>query len=174
MKRILVDMDGVLADVYSRFFELNELQTGHRLSVSDVAGKLEAEAFPDQLKWVTTPGFFRTVPVMAGSIEGLRKLNTIFEVVVVSLATEFPQSLTDKQLWVHNHFPFIHWQQLVFCGNKNLLQADIMIDDHLKNLDQFRGETLMFSQPHNILLNDTRHRRVNSWAEIEKLLLPDQ
>lgn len=171
MKRILADMDGVLADVYKRFFELHEQETGQRLSIGDIAGKLEADAFPNQLKWVTAPGFFRTVPVMQGSIEGLKKLNTGFEVIIVSMATEFPQSLTDKQLWLHDHFPFISWKQLVFCGNKNLLKADIMIDDHPKNLDHFSGVTIMFSQPHNILLNNTRHKRVNSWAEIEKLLL---
>ncbi|HUU99664.1 MAG TPA: hypothetical protein VMW32_01760 [Bacteroidales bacterium] len=27
-KRILVDMDGVLVDIYSRFFELHEKETG--------------------------------------------------------------------------------------------------------------------------------------------------
>jgi 5'(3')-deoxyribonucleotidase len=46
-----------------------------------------------------------------------------------------------------------------------------MIDDHIKNLDNFQGETIMFTQPHNILISNTRHTRVNSWAEIEKLLL---
>ena len=122
-KRILVDMDGVLADVYSRFFELHEEETGQRLSVREIAGLLEAEAFPEQLKWVTTPGFFRTVPVMPGSIEGLKKLNKNFTVIVISLATEFPQSLTDKQLWLHDHFPFIGWQQIVFCGDKNIIKA---------------------------------------------------
>ena len=171
MKRILVDMDGVLADVYSRFFDLHELETGSRLSVSDVSGMLEAEAFQNQIGWVTTPGFFRTVPAMEGSVEGLKKLNFQYDVVVVSMATEFPQSLTDKQLWMHDHYPFISWEQLVFCGNKSLLQADIMIDDHPKNLDNFNGETIMFTQPHNIFLTDTKHRRVSSWKEIENILL---
>jgi 5'(3')-deoxyribonucleotidase len=46
-----------------------------------------------------------------------------------------------------------------------------MIDDHLKNLDNFKGETILFTQPHNLNLIDSRHRRVDSWAEIEKLLL---
>ena len=169
-KRILVDMDGVLADVYSRFFELHEEETGQRLSVREIAGLLEAEAFPEQLKWVTTPGFFRTVPVMPGSIERLKKLNKNFTVIVISLATEFPQSLTDKQLWLHDHFPFIGWQQIVFCGDKNIIKADIMIDDHIKNLDHFKGQTIMFSQPHNMLLKNTGHTRVGSWMEIEKLL----
>jgi 5'-nucleotidase len=88
------------------------------------------------------------------------------------MATEFPKSLTDKQLWLTEHFPFISWKQIVFCGSKDIIQADIMIDDHLKNLDNFNGETLMFTQPHNMKITDHRHQRVNSWAEIEEVLIP--
>ena len=87
------------------------------------------------------------------------------------MATEFPVSLTDKQIWLHEHFPFISWKQSIFCGNKSLIKADIMIDDHFKNLDNFDGETLMFVQPHNINSNGHRHKPVASWAEIEKYLL---
>ena len=46
-----------------------------------------------------------------------------------------------------------------------------MIDDHLKNLDFFPGETYLFTQPHNALLEAPRHRRVKSWREIATLLL---
>ncbi len=49
MKRILVDMDGVLADVYHRFFELHEEDFGKNLSILDIIGLNEAEAFPNQL-----------------------------------------------------------------------------------------------------------------------------
>jgi 5'-nucleotidase len=170
-KSILVDMDGVLADVYARLFDLYETANGVRISVKDIAGLLEDDAFPDQRKWVAAPGFFRDLPVMPGSKEVLEKLNVIYEIVVVSLATEFPNSLTDKQLWLNDHFPFISWRQIVFCGNKNLIRADIMIDDHFKNLDHFKGETIMFTQPPNMLIKNSRHKRVNSWQEIEKLLL---
>ena len=165
-------MDGVLADVYTRLFDLYETANGVRKSVKDIAGLLEDEAFPDQRKWVAARGFFRDLPVMPGSKEVLEKLNVIYEIVVVSLATEFPYSLTDKQLWLNDHFPFISWRQIVFCGNKNLIRADIMIDDHFKNLDHFKGETIMFTQPPNMLIKNSRHKRVNSWQEIEKLLLP--
>lgn len=171
MKRVLVDMDGVLADVYHRFFELHEEETGTRLSVQDIIGLKEAEAFPNQLKWVNTPGFFRSVPVMSGSQKGLRKLNKYFELVIVSMATEFPVCLTDKQLWLNDYFPFISWKQIVFCGNKNIIEADIMVDDHLKNLDNFNGKTIMFTQPHNMNLPVSRHIRVESWGEIEMLLM---
>jgi len=172
MKRILVDMDGVLVDIYARFFELHEKETGQRLSVKDIAGLLEAEAFQDQRTWVSTPGFFRDLPVMPGSREVLKKLNNKYKIIVVSLATEFPNSLIDKQLWLCDHFPFISWKQIVFCGDKNIIKADIMIDDHLKNLDHFKGETIMFTQPPNMLINNSIHKRADSWYDIEKLLLP--
>ena len=87
------------------------------------------------------------------------------------MATEFPVSLTDKQLWLNDHFPFIKWKQVIFCGNKSLIKADIMIDDHFKNLDNFEGETVLFLQPHNLNASYHRHNKVSSWVEIEKLFL---
>jgi len=170
-KCILVDVDGVMADVYTTFFKLHEQETGEMLTIKDIAGLLEADAFMNQRKWVSTPGFFRDLPLMPGSREALLRLNDLYKIIVVSLATEFPYCMTDKQLWLHDNFPFITWRQIVFCGDKNVLKADIMIDDHLKNLDHFKGTTILFTQPHNMLIRDTYHTRVSSWAEIEKLLI---
>jgi 5'(3')-deoxyribonucleotidase len=172
MKRILVDMDGVLADVYSRFFELHEEETGQRKTMDEIIGLKEGEAFPGAYRWVETPGFFRTLPLIPDSQRVLKFLNDTYEIIVVSMATEFPASLTDKQLWLNEHFPFISWRQVVFCGNKNLIRADLMIDDHFKNLDNFDGETIMFRQPHNLRSTDHPHTIVSSWKEIEELLLP--
>jgi 5'(3')-deoxyribonucleotidase len=163
MKRILVDMDGVLADVYHRFKELHHLETGTVLS----------DAVPNVYNWVTAPGFFRHLPLIEGSRKGLEMLNKTYHVVVVSMATEYPNCLTDKQLWLEENYPFISWKQVVLCGDKSLIHGDLMIDDHLKNLDYFSGETFIFSQPHNLRLTGTRHRRVHSWKEIEDLLLPE-
>jgi 5'-nucleotidase len=165
-------MDGVLADVYPRYFELYEEETGLTKTMDEIIGLKEGEAFPEALRWVETPGFFRTLPVMPDSQRVLKSLNKSYEIIVVSMATEFPVSLTDKQLWMNDHFPFISWKQTVFCGNKSIIRADLMIDDHFKNLDNFDGETVMFIQPHNINSTNHHHKTVSSWAEIEKLLLP--
>ena len=171
MKRVLVDMDGVLVDVYNRFSQLYKEASGKSMPLKDIIGLKEAEAFPEQLKWVNSPGFFRSMPVMQDSQLVLKKLNERYDIIVASMATEFPQSLSDKMLWLVDHFPFISWKQVVFCGRKNIIEADIMIDDHLKNLDNFKGETIIFTQPHNMNLTETRHKRVDSWKEIEKLML---
>jgi hypothetical protein len=44
-----------------------------------------------------------------------------------------------------------------------------MIDDHLKNLDYFDGEKLLFTATHNI--HTKGYTRVNNWAEVRALLL---
>jgi 5'(3')-deoxyribonucleotidase len=166
-------MDGVLADVYPRFFELYEQETGNKKTMDEIIGFKEGEAFPELYRWVETPGFFRTIPVMADSQRVMKLLNKTYEILVISMATEFPVSLTDKQLWLNDHFPFLSWKQSVFCGDKSLIPADLMIDDHFKNLDHFKGETIIFVQPHNVNSTDHQHKTVASWREIEKLLLPD-
>jgi 5'(3')-deoxyribonucleotidase len=171
MKRIAVDMDGVLADVYEQFFRLDELATGTRKTAASVIGVLELEAFQNGRQHVLSDNFFRTAPVMKDSQDILAQLNKQYEVFIVSSATEFPKSLSEKQAWLEEHFPFISWKQMVFCGSKTIIQADIMIDDHFKNLDHFNGKTILFSQPHNQLADAGRHTRVDTWKEIERLLL---
>jgi 5'(3')-deoxyribonucleotidase len=51
-----------------------------------------------------------------------------------------------------------------------MIQADYLIDDHEKNLRTFGGTPLLFSAPHNARLEG--YQRVNSWQEVEELLLP--
>lgn len=170
MKRIAVDMDGVLADVYSQFILYHEKDCGVRLEMDKLDGLPEFEAFPNGRQHANTRGFFRTVPVVEGSVDVLERLNHRYEVFIVSAALEFPTSLDDKRAWLDEHFPFIRWQQIVFCGSKEIVRADIMIDDHLKNLDRFVGDTFLFAQPHNRSVH-TRHRRVDSWKEIDDILL---
>jgi 5'(3')-deoxyribonucleotidase len=171
MKRLIVDMDGVLADIYSQLLAYDERDTGRRKSPAEIAGMPESKVFPGLAAYLHTPGFFRGAPVVPGSREVLEKLNAGYEVFVVSSATEFPLSLAEKQAWLQEHFPFITWQQLVLCGSKRVVQGDIMIDDHFKNLDGFQGRTLLFTQPHNQRADNRGHERVDSWVQISARLL---
>ncbi|HET9826642.1 MAG TPA: 5'(3')-deoxyribonucleotidase [Chitinophagaceae bacterium] len=171
MERIIVDMDGVIANTMEQFFLYDERDFGRRRTMDEIIGKPEAAAFPKGREYVRRKDFFRTAPVMEESQSILSKLNTRYEIFVVSAATEFPQSLFEKYEWLNEHFPFISWQQIVFCGSKRIVEADMMIDDHFKNLDHFKGTTILFSQPHNLLQNAGRHKRVDSWSEIADLLL---
>ena len=171
MERLAVDMDGVLADVYEQFFRYDEKDFGKRRPLEDVIGVEERKAFPHINEYVYSKGFFSTAPVVKDSVEILAELNKIYELFIVSAAMEFPQSLPEKLEWLNEHFSFLSWQQIVFCGSKTIVDADIMIDDHFKNLDLFKGTTILFTQPHNQLKNAGRHKRTDSWQEIGSILL---
>lgn len=172
MDRIAIDMDGVLADVYYQFFKMDEADFGLRRPMEEVVGKPERDGFPHIMQYVHTPDFFRTAPLIEGCVPVVEELNKKYELYIVSAAMEFPKSLPEKLEWLNEHFPFIGWQQIVFCGSKQIVQADIMIDDHFRNLDSFKGGTsLLFTQPHNVKSDTGRHQRVNDWKEISAILL---
>lgn len=166
--QILVDMDGVLADVYSHLVALEYQESGIKLNSEDLYGKLEELAFPSFKKLVNRVGFFRTAPLIPHSVEGLKYLNEKHNVLIVSSATEFPNSLSDKCFWLNEHFPFITWKQMVFCGSKDSVKGEIMIDDHPKNLSGFEGHKILFTQPHNVYVND--YQRIYGWEEIMDIL----
>jgi 5'-nucleotidase len=171
MQRLIVDMDGVLADACTQFIAYDERDTHRRKTLDEIIGRPELEAFARAHEYVRTPGFFRTAPVIPGSREILEQLNQRYELFVVSAATEYPLSLGEKVEWLGQHFPFIPWQRIVLCGSKQIVCGDIMIDDHFKNLDFFPGRTLLFTQPHNQGLSEHGHERVNSWDDVARLLL---
>jgi 5'-nucleotidase len=170
-KRLLVDMDGVMADVYSQFVAYEEREFGYRQPIENMLGKKEHDVFKNLSAYLYSKGFFRNAPVMEGSIEAIKTLNKKYELFIVSAAMEFPTSLHEKYEWLEEHFPFISWKQMVFCGLKTVVQGDIMIDDHYKNLDFFEGRTILFTQPHNFGVGEKNHERVHSWEDISRILL---
>ena len=167
-QQVLVDMDGVLADVYTQFIDWEYRESGIKLKIEDLYGKTEREAFPSCDRHVRSIGFFRTAPLIPESREGLKYLNEKYKVLSVSSATEYPQSVIEKQEWLNEHFPFITWEQMIFCGRKDSIKGDMMIDDHPKNLSVFGGERYIFTQPHNIFIPD--YTRVNGWKDIMETL----
>jgi len=169
-KSIAIDMDGVIADTAQQFLNWYEMKTGIKLTKEDIHGKTELEALPNQLakQFVYEPGFFRGVPVMGGAKEAVIELMKHFDVYIVSAAMEFPQSLPEKYEWLREHFPFITWNNIIFCGDKSIIGTDFMIDDHVKNLDRCKGRPFLFSAGHNVHIE--HHTRVNDWSEAVALL----
>jgi 5'-nucleotidase len=160
-------MDGVLADTETHFIKYYESESGEKFDREAMLGIPESQSFPDKTavwRYVNTPGFFRTLPLIEGGRQAIETLMEEFEVYIVSAAMEFPLSLYEKKQWLEEHFPFISWKNIVFCGDKSIIKTDYLIDDHLKNLDNFSGIPLMFTAAHNVNIN--HHQRLNNWAEI--------
>ena len=166
MQRIAIDMDEVIADVMPKFHELYEQRFGKRLAREAYWGKkvYEIPGAEYVREAIYEKGFFQDLPVMPGSREEIKELMENYEIFIVTAAMEFRNSFEDKYDWMREHFPFIHWKNIVFCGDKSIVQADYMIDDHAFNLENFPGKALLYTASHNV--HETRFRRADNWEEV--------
>ena len=174
MLRIAIDMDDVIADSANKAVKAFFIDHGFGPDAEALKGKQLREAVEEQysdkiVSYFYQKGFLRDVEVIEGSRETIKKLYEKYEVFIVSAAMEMPYSLEDKYFWLEQHFPFIHWKRIVFCGDKSIINSDILIDDRVMNFENFKGRPLLFSAHHNLQLFD--YERVNSWKEIGDLLL---
>lgn len=168
MKRIALDMDEVMADIYAKFLYYFERDLGWRPEKKDYWGiKIyELEGATHLRKYLHAVGFFSDVTPMPSSQKVVAELQQHYEVFVVTSATEFRNSLVDKWDWLSTHFPSIHWKNYVFCGDKSIIDGDYMIDDHVSNLQKFKGKGLLYTASHNVHNKD--YVRVNNWLEIRQ------
>lgn len=171
--RIAIDMDEVLADPIYKFIQLYNRDYGVPLDLILEPGNEIYQHVPEHAKdkwfdYINEEGFFRDLRPLEGSVEAVKKLQEKYDVYIVSAAMEFRNSLVDKYDWLAEHFPFISWRNIMFCGDK-IVDVDVMIDDRAKNFVGFNGRKLLFTSPHNLLLTD--YERVNNWQEVlDKLL----
>lgn len=166
-------MDEVIADTIGKFIDLYQQEHGYSVKLDQMHGKefremLPAELLPTVREYINRKGFFRDLRPMADSREVVEELSKKYDVFIVSAATEFPNSLEDKQQWLGEHFPFISWTNIMFCGYK-IVNTDMMIDDRIKNFTRFNGRKILYSSPHNLLITD--YERVSTWKEVAGLLL---
>ena len=174
MKRIAIDMDEVIADVNHRFIEWYDRDFKTVLSVDQMNGKHFREIVPaEHLEKVRsyphTDGFFQGLRVMPDSQRVISELSKKYEIFIASAAMEFKYSLLHKHKWMTEHFPFISWKNIVLCGDKSIINADYLIDDHAYHFKNFHGQGILFDSPHN--MNEEWNPRVKNWNEVGELLL---
>lgn len=174
MERIIIDMDEVIADPMGAMIDWYQQHYQGQIDYEKMLAGSWIFGFPEEhrqlvLERLHSPGFFRHLPVMEDSVRVLRELNSKYEVFIVSAAMEFPNSLVDKYDWLMEHFPFFSWRQLALCGDKKLVCGDYMIDDHVKNLKDFKGKPYMYTSAHNLSITD--YDRINNWKEAAEIFL---
>jgi 5'-nucleotidase len=173
-QRIAIDMDEVMADPLSRFIEWYERDHGIILKPEQLHGRKIYEAVVAEhrdilRKYPHQVNFFKDLKIIPDSQEVIRRLSERYEIFIASAAMEFQHSLFDKHVWLQTYFEFIPWKNYVFCGDKSIINADFLIDDHVFNFVGFRGEGIIFTAPHNV--HETGFRRVNSWKEVAEMFL---
>ncbi|WP_461676118.1 5' nucleotidase, NT5C type [Staphylococcus warneri] len=175
-KKIAIDMDEVLADTLGAIIDGVNERANLGITVESLNGQKLKHFIPEHDGLVTEilrePGFFRHLKVMPNAQEVVEKLNEHYDVYIATAAMDVPTSFHDKYEWLLEHFPFLDPQHFVFCGRKNIINADYLIDDNPRQLAIFEGESIMYTAVHN--MNHHEYKRVNGWKDVEALFLNDK
>jgi 5'(3')-deoxyribonucleotidase/uncharacterized protein with PQ loop repeat len=171
--RIAVDMDEVIADSFSKQLNCYNQRTGARLTPELVSSKGLESLIPSDRRDVFAgipheEGFFADLELIEGSREALLQLSQDHDIYIASAAMEVPYSFDAKYQWLQKNFPFIPTSRIVFCGDKNIINADVLVDDRSRHFKQFRGTGILFTAPHNI--RETAPLRAGSWNDVPRIL----
>lgn len=121
MKRVYVDMDGVIADF--------------------MRGVDESKDFAPNLQ----PGFYFNLKLIKGAQEGVKTLMEKYDVYILSTAKwENSHSFSEKIDWIKKYFPCME-KRVILSHQKDFCKGDIIIDDRTAHgVDKFEGEHIHF------------------------------
>lgn len=160
MSIILLDMDGPLADFDLHFWERCTAD-GHQFDVAHPSlqhHRFFTEHIPNRRErsaarqMVDTSGWFRSLPVTPGAIEGVEALRSAgHEVWVCTKPLEVnPTCRDEKAAWLAEHMPFLE-RRLIIAPDKSLIYGDVLLDDAPKMewLPLALWRPVVFSAPYN-------------------------
>jgi len=171
--RIAVDMDEVIADAFGKHLRQYNQGAGTNLTPELVSKKGLGALVPverrEQFNAIPhADGFFTDIELIPGSREALLELSRKHDIFITSAAMEVPGSFADKFQWLERHFSFIPPSRIVFCGDKHIINADLLIDDRSRHFNGFAGTGILFTAPHNVTEN--AELRANSWNDVLEIV----
>ncbi len=173
--RILIDMDGVLADFLAGFkqawvdrglppyfdttleqWDLNHYVPVHHRELVDVLMQQQ--------------GFFRGLPVMPGAVDavlGMLEAGHALWVCSTPVA-ESAYCEGEKKSWLRAHFGETFARRMVFTHDKTLVKGDLLIDDKPKIVGEHtpEWEHVLFDHSYNRGIENQRRLTWMNWREV--------
>jgi 5'(3')-deoxyribonucleotidase len=163
--RILVDVDGVLADFVGSFLSCYSDRGGDIPPDFEWREWCDFEKLPDQdavhKAWEHEWLFSATLDPYPGAMQALRHLNDRHEVyLVTAVCAPWRVHIPARTGWLRRHAPFLDIQkQVIIASAKHVVVGDVLVDDYLPNLVNWslanpRGLPVVIDRPWNQALPD--------------------
>lgn len=144
-KTILLDMDGILADLhlglirwYNQLYgtkfrpkQIPNLFGDHQLLTTEIDERKRDKIFSKQ-------GFFGALPPIPGAKEAVRELNKYYNIYIVTAPWINRHCWIEKYQWLQKHFPGLE-RKLIVTSRKETVYGHILVDDRMKNVELWRN-----------------------------------
>lgn len=114
-------------------------------TLCDFMGPFKSDEF--KLKYPQSKvGFFLDLEPLHGAIEGVRELQTKYDVWILSRPSiKNIHCYTEKAEWIKKYFGEEMLYKLILCPDKSLVKGEFLIDDDCKHgQPEFEGEWIPF------------------------------
>ena len=176
--RILLDCDNVICDTTRSVLDVHYEKTGERLSVDDiktyyienyVSPKYKDDfytIFLDKRVW-------KGVQVLPHCVEVVERLHNAGHEIWIATSTE-ATNVHKKARFLQRTFPFLNIRKrLITTPYKQILNADLLIDDCVDNVINAQYISILMTYPWNANYDDASDEniyRVNNWLEVEPMI----
>lgn len=170
---ILVDCDDVLTNTCEVWVQACNQIYGTNFTLNDVKDWDMKTMYPDipkseLLRPLLTEAFWTQVKPLDGAVKYLHKLIDDGHEVYICTSTDCRNIKWKIEYILKRYFSFFPIKNIIICNKKQLVKADILIDDNPSNLINGDYHGLLFYANHNLSFDVTHYQnmeRVSNWTE---------
>ena len=170
---ILVDVDDVINNLCECWCDWLNEHYGTSVTYRDVTEWNIVKFFPELseeqvFEPLRTPDFWDKVQPKEGAFEYMQKLKDQGHTIYLCTATDYRNIQLKYEKVIQRYFPFIKWTSMIVAYVKQMIKADVLIDDYEENLLGGDFAKLLMDAPHNRSVNATEQgfHRDHDWKEI--------
>ena len=170
---VLIDLDDTIIDLITPWINSLNQKHGLNVSISDIDNWDICKFFPTLSRYevfepIFEKGFWDNVKPKGDAVEYVRKLYDDGYRIYICTNSNYktlPEKL-DKVLF--KYFDFLSWNDVIVTSNKQLVNADFLVDDAIHNLINGRYKGILMEAQHNKNFNIQGYgiTRAKNWREI--------
>ena len=176
--RILLDCDNVICDTTRSVLDVHYEKTGERLSVDDIKtyyieNFVSPEYKDDFYTIFLDKRVWKGIQVLPHCVEVVERLHNAGHEIWIATSTE-AANVHKKARFLQRTFPFLNIRKcLITTPYKQILNADLLIDDCVDNVINAQYKSILMTYPWNANFDDASDEniyRVNNWLEVEPMI----